>query len=157
MDFEAYGLVLAIHSTLRWVVLGAGFVASAAAWAGRLGSRSWTDTTTGAGRAFAVMMDLQLAVGLVLYVALSPTVATGLRNVSWGMADVQHRFWMVEHPAAMILALVLAHIGAAKSRRRAGADGHRGAAWYFTFAVLLVAALVPWPFLDYGRPLLPSW
>jgi hypothetical protein len=102
-------------------------------------------------------MDLQLAVGLVLYVALSPTVATGLRNVSWAMADVQYRFWMVEHPAAMILALVLAHIGAAKSRHRAGADGYRGAVWYFTFAFLLVAALVPWPFLDYGRPLLPSW
>ena len=157
MDFEAYGLVLAIHSTLRWVVLGAGLLASAAAWAGRLGSRSWTDTATGAGRAFAVAMDLQLAVGLVLYVALSPTVVSGLRNVSGAMADAQHRFWMVEHPAAMILALVLAHVGVAKSRRRAGGDGHRQAAWFFTVAFLLVAAVVPWPFLDYGRPLLPSW
>jgi len=55
MDFEAYGLVLAIHSTLRWVAIGAGVVAAAAAWAGRLGSSSWADTTSGAGRAFAAM------------------------------------------------------------------------------------------------------
>lgn len=157
MDFEAYGLVLAIHSTLRWVVLLAGLVASASAWAGRLGSTSWTDSTTGTGRIFAVAMDLQLAVGLVLYLALSPTVASGLSNASAAMGDAQHRFWMVEHPAAMILALVLAHIGVAKSRRRSATDEPRTPAWHFTIAVLIVAAMVPWPFLDYGRPLLPSW
>jgi uncharacterized Tic20 family protein len=125
MDFEAYGLVLAIHSTLRWVVLVGGLVAAAAAWAARFGARSWTDTTTAAGRAFAVAMDLQFVVGLVLYVVLSPTVAAGLRNMSGAMGDAHHRFWMLEHPAAMILALVLAHIGVAQNsclparRRRA--------------------------------------
>ena len=157
MDFEAYGLVLAIHSTLRWVALGAGVVAAAAAWAGRLGSSSWADTTSCAGRAFAVTMDLQLVVGLVLYLALSPAVASGLGNMSGAMADSQHRFWMVEHPAAMIVALVLAHIGVAKSRHRSGAEGRGQSAWYFTLAVLLVVAVLPWPFLDYGRPLMPSW
>jgi uncharacterized Tic20 family protein len=158
MDFEAYGLVLAIHSTLRWVVLGAGLLAAAAAWASRFGSKSWTDTTAGAGRAFAVAMDLQLVVGLLLYVVLSPTVAGRLGDLSGAMGDAQHRFWMVEHPAAMIVALVLAHIGVAKSRRavRAG-DGPGPSAWYFTLAFLLVVAVLPWPFLEYGRPLLPSW
>jgi hypothetical protein len=73
------------------------------------------------------------------------------------MADSQHRFWMLEHPAAMIAALVLAHVGVAKSTRRAGTDGHRQAAWYFTIAFLLVVAVLPWPFLDHGRPLMPSW
>jgi len=158
MDFEAYGLVLGIHSTLRWVVLGAGLLAAAAAWASRFGSKSWTDTTTAAGRAFAVAMDLQLVVGLLLYVVLSPTVAAGLGDMSGAMGDAQHRFWMVEHPAAMILALVLAHIGAAKSRRAVRAEGGAGpSAWYFTLAFLLVVAVLPWPFLDHGRPLLPSW
>ena len=157
MDFEAYGLVLAIHSTLRWVALGAGVVAAAAAWGGRLGSSSWADTTAASGRAFAVTMDLQLVVGLVLYLALSPTVASGLGNMSGAMADSQHRFWMVEHPAAMIAALVLAHIGVARSRRRSGAEERGQGAWHFTLAVLLVIAVLPWPFLNYGRPLLPSW
>jgi hypothetical protein len=158
MDFEAYGLVLAIHSTLRWVALAAGVVATAAAWGSRLGSSSWADTTSGAGRAFAVAMDLQLVVGLVLYVVLSPSVAAGLGNMSGAMADSQHRFWMIEHPAAMILALVLAHVGAAKSRRAVRTeDGTDPSAWYFTLALLLVVAVLPWPFFDYGRPLLPNW
>ena len=157
MDFEAYGLVLGLHSTLRWVVVGTGVAAAAAAWAARLGSRSWTDTTLAMGRTFAVTMDLQLVVGLILYLALSPTVASGLSNVSGAMSDAQHRFWMLEHPAAMIAALVFAHVGVAKSTRRAGTDGHRQAAWYFTIAFLLVVAVLPWPFLDHGRPLMPSW
>jgi hypothetical protein len=158
MDFEAYGLVLAAHSTLRWVVLVAGLVAAVASWAARFGVKSWTDTTTSAGRVFAVAMDLQLVVGLVLYVVLSPTVAAGLGDMSGAMGDAQHRFWMVEHPAAMILALVLAHVGAAKSRRAVRAeDGPGPSAWYFTLALLLVVAVLPWPFLTYGRPLMPSW
>ena len=157
MDFEAYGVVLGLHSTLRWVAVGAGVVAAAAAWAARLGARSWTDTTLAAGRTFAVTMDLQAVVGLVLYLALSPTVASGLGNVSGAMSDASHRFWMLEHPAAMIAALVLAHVGVAKARRARPSDGSGPAAWYFTLAIVFVLAVLPWPFLDYGRPLLPSW
>ena len=157
MDFEAYGLVLGLHSTLRWVVVGTGVAAAAAAWAARLGSRSWTDTTLAMGRTFAVTMDLQLVVGLILYLALSPTVASGLGNISGAMGDAPHRFWMIEHPAAMLVALVLAHVGVAKARRARPSDGPGPAAWYFTLAIVLVLAVLPWPFLDYGRPLLPSW
>jgi hypothetical protein len=157
MDFEAYGLVLGLHSTLRWVAVGAGVAAAAAAWAARLGSRSWTDTTLAMGRTFAVTMDLQLVVGLILYLALSPTVASGLSNVSGAMIDAQHRFWMLEHPAAMVIALVLAHVGVATARRARPSDGPGPAAWYFTLAIVLVLAVLPWPFLGYGRPLLPSW
>jgi uncharacterized Tic20 family protein len=156
MDFGSYGQVLAVHSTLRWVVLAAGFVATAASWAGRLGSKSWVDTTAGAGRVFAVAMDLQLVAGLVLYLVLSPAVTAGLANIGAAMEDRHQRFWMAEHPAAMILALVLAHIGALKSRQAAGA-GHRQASWYFTLAFLLIVAALPWPFRDYGRPLMPNW
>ena len=36
-------------------------------------------------------------------------------------------------------------------------DGHRQAAWYFTIAMMLVVAALPWPFTHYGRPLLPKW
>jgi uncharacterized Tic20 family protein len=157
MDFEAYGVVLAIHSTLRWIALGAGLVAAATTWLRRLGSKSWTDTASAAGRAFAVTLDLQLVVGIVLYLVLSPTVAAGLSNMSAAMGDAHHRFWMVEHPAAMIVALVLAHIGVAKARRATRTDEPGPAAWLFTAAFLIVVSLVPWPFLNYGRPLLPSW
>jgi hypothetical protein len=157
MDFGSYGLVLAIHSALRWIVLTAGVIATLASWAGRVGSKSWTDTTAAAGRAFAVSMDLQLVVGLVLYLVLSPTVASGRANLAAAMDDNQQRFWMIEHPAAMIAALVLAHVGVLRSMRVARTDDHRQPTWHFTLALLLVLAALPWPFLEYGRPLLPSW
>lgn len=157
MDFEAYGVALALHSTLRWVAVAAGLLAATSAWAARLGSRSSSDTTLAAGRAFAVTLDLQLVIGLILYLALSPTVASGLSNVSAAMSDAQHRFWMIEHPVAMVVALVLAHIGVARARRVRSNDEPGPSAWYFTLAILLVLAVLPWPFLDYGRPLMPSW
>lgn len=157
MDFEAYGLVLGLHSTLRWVVVGAGILAAAAAWAARLGSKPWSETTLAIGRSFAVAMDLQAAIGVILYLALSPTVAASLRDISGAMGDAQHRFWMLEHPAATMAALVLAHIGVVKARRARPSDEPGPAAWYFTLAILLVLAVLPWPFLDHGRPLLPSW
>jgi hypothetical protein len=102
-------------------------------------------------------MDFQLVVGLILYLALSPTVASGLGDISGAMGDAQHRFWMLEHPAAMMAALVLAHVGVVKARRARPSDEPGPAAWYFTLAIVLVLAVLPWPFLDYGRPLLPSW
>jgi uncharacterized Tic20 family protein len=157
MDFGNYGFVLGVHSTLRWLVVVAGLVATVAAWSGRLGSRSWADSTTAAGRVFALAMDLQFVVGAVLYTALSPAVAASMRNAANAMQDAQQRFWMVEHPAAMILALVFAHVGVIKAKRPAGSDAHRQAARYFTLALLLVLAALPWPFLTHGRPLLPSW
>jgi hypothetical protein len=64
---------------------------------------------------------------------------------------------MIEHPAAMVVALVLAHIGVARARRVRSSDEPGPSAWYFTLAILLVLAVLPWPFLDYGRPLMPSW
>jgi hypothetical protein len=45
----------------------------------------------------------------------------------------------------------------AKARKSRPADDPGPEAWLFTVAVLLIVLVLPWPFLDYGRPLLPSW
>lgn len=55
----------------------------------------------------------------------------------------------------MLVAVVLAHVGRALSRRVTETqDKHRRAAIFFGLAVVALLIAIPWPFLPYGRPLL---
>jgi len=157
MDTGGYGFVLAAHSTLRWLILAAGIVATVRTWSGRFGRRSRTRTDSLAARVFVTGMDIQLVVGVLLYGVFSPVVAAAMSRTAIAMQNRGLRFWMVEHPLAMIVAVALAHVGWLKAKRTTGPDAHRQASLYFTLAVLIVLASIPWPFFSYGRALLPSW
>jgi hypothetical protein len=64
------------------------------------------------------------------------------------------RFFTLEHPSLMLIAIVLAHVGRVRIRRRPdGADRHRQALWFFGVAMVLILIGIPWPFLSYGRSL----
>ena len=67
------------------------------------------------------------------------------------MGDAGARFYLVEHSVVMLVALGLAHAGRSLSKK-AEVDGrkHMRAAIFFTIALLLVLALIPW-----NRPLFP--
>ena len=71
------------------------------------------------------------------------------------MRDSVARFWAVEHAFGMLAALALAHIGRSRIHKT-GNDGkrHKLAAIFFTLALLLVLASIPWPNMPYGRALL---
>jgi hypothetical protein len=60
------------------------------------------------------------------------------------------RFWTVEHLFSMLLAVALVHIGVARARK-----GKGGVAVLYLLALLAILVGIPWPFLPYGRPLIP--
>jgi hypothetical protein len=146
-----YDIVLTLHSLLRWVVIlfGLWAVVAAAAAASR---RSWTPGEARPGLLFMIALDLQLLLGLALYVGLSPTTRNALQDFGVAMQTGTLRFWAVEHPALMLVAVVLAHVGRSATRY-AGSDraGGRARLW---FGLALVALLLatPWPFMPNGRP-----
>ena len=133
-----YPATLLLHSWLRWVVIVLGLVAiaRAAAAGGRRDSFALL---------FTVALDIQFLLGILLYVALSPMTRAAMHNMGAAMHTSALRFWAVEHPFAMVLALALAHVGRSRPRR---------AALFFTLAVVLILIGLPWPPLPYGRPLL---
>jgi hypothetical protein len=148
-----YILMIAIHSWIRWAVLLFGMIAIARAIAGRSG-RPWTSGDDRAGMLFITALDLQVLVGLLLYFALSPISLQGLRDMGAAMSNASLRFWTVEHPAQMILGVVLAHIGRARTRRTTDAvKRHRAALIFFTLAILVILLSIPWPGREIGRPL----
>ncbi len=148
-----YGYVLVLHSLVRWIVVILGVVAVVRALRGQAGRRRWTPVDENVGLGFTVALDVQLLLGLVLFVFLSPITTRAIHDIATTMRTHALRFWTLEHPLLMVAAVVLAHV--ARVRIRGTSDSllrYRAAATFFGLAVLLVLAGMPWRFLPYGRP-----
>ena len=146
-----YSAVLILHSWVRWLVLLAGIVALVRA----IGAgRTWTPAHDRATLLYTVALDVQFLLGLLLYVALSPTVGLAFRNMGVAMQTTAIRFFVVEHVVGMVLALAVAHVARIRIRKAApDAKGHT-AAIFVGASLLLIVLAMPWPGLPYGRPLL---
>jgi len=148
--------VVFIHSILRWVVLLS--VVARAAFAGYsvATKRSYEKRDRVVGLVATIAVDVQVLVGLLLYTVLSGTMQAAMGNLGDVMKNREWRFWVVEHPVAMILAVVFVHVGQIRVRKAADGKKQGTALLWFTLALLVLLVGIPWPFLPYGRPLLPT-
>ena len=152
-----YTVILSLHSVLRWLVLVAVVAVVVRAALGWFGKRPWARLDDRLGLLYTGLMDAQLLVGLVLYVFLSPLTQAAFANLSAAMQEPTLMFFAVEHIFTMVVAVVLAHVGRALSRRAAEGAKHQRAAIWYTLSFLAILVAIPWPFLAYGRPLNPFW
>ena len=149
-----YSPLLTLHSLLRWLVLAAALIAVIRAIAGAAGRRPWTPSDNRSGLWFTISLDIQLLLGLILYVALSPITTEAFRDFGAAMRNSALRFWAVEHLTGMVVALALAHIGRVRIRRSASdAAKHRTAAIFFGLALVAILVSIPWPGMPNGRVL----
>ena len=147
-----YSTVLLIHSWVRWLAIVAAMGATLAVVRGKVeGDRSIADRW---GMLLVTALDVQLLLGLLLYLVVSPNMAEIRAHFGEAMRISQLRFWAVEHLTAMLVAVVLAHVGRVLGRkaRTPGAKRARLMACYGV-ATLLILIGTPWPGLVYGRPL----
>lgn len=150
-----YLLTLAIHSLLRWAVLATGIAAFARGLAGVRARRAWTAADNRAGLWFVIAMDVQLLLGLALYLRLSPLTQAALQDFGAAMRNSTLRFWAVEHLVGMLVALALVHVGRVRIRKTTDAvRRHRVAAMFFGLALLAILLTIPWPGMPTARPLL---
>ena len=152
-----YEPLLIIHSYLRWVVLILAVVSLYSAGTGWLGGRRWRSSDEARHKGFIFALDLQLLVGGVLYVFLSPTTQAAFADFGAAMKDGVARYWGLEHAVMMFLAVAAAHIGKAMSGRREGSDRHQPMAIGVVVFLLLVLAAFPWPGAPHGRPFFPGF
>lgn len=147
-----YAFVLGLHNIVRWLALILGIVAALLAWIGWLGKQDWKPLNGKLGSYFAISVDVQFLLGLVLYLFLSPLTRSALQNFSAAMGASDLRFFALEHPFYMILALVFAHLGSILPRRVEEPPAKfRRAAILISLAVLLILLGTPWL-----RPLFPG-
>jgi hypothetical protein len=150
----AYGIVLIIHSWLRWAALALGIAATVNAFVNR--SRH---TSPIPGRRWDVLfmaaVDFQVLFGLALYFGLSPFTSEGFNDFRAALRNPGLRFWMVEHAAAMLTAVVLVRAGRVLAINAKTPDRQRlSRGICFALSVVAMAVGIPWPGLDNGRPLL---
>lgn len=149
-----YSPLLLLHSWLRWAVLLTGIFAVIRAFSGTNGRQPWTAADAKAGLLFIISLDLQLLVGLALYLVFSPTVQAAFGNIGAAMKDSAYRFYVVEHLGGMLVAIALAHVGRARSKKGlTDAARFKAAAIFYTIALLIILASIPWPGMAAGRPL----
>jgi len=142
-----YSIVLFAHSLVRWAVLLAAVWATMAALSGLRSQRAWTRKARVPGVVLAAVADLQLLLGLALWLALSPHAIT---------AAGRSHYWSYAHPLAGIVVVVLVHVGSVRVRRMLDdAARWRTAARFYGAALVVVVLAVPWPLLGMGRSLLP--
>ncbi|HKP54286.1 MAG TPA: hypothetical protein VJ183_16745 [Chloroflexia bacterium] len=124
------------HSIFRWVVLLTAIGALALSILAASGSRPWDAVTDRFSLFFTIAMDVQLLVGLGLWVV----------EQRWTINDT-FLAWL--HPMLMIAAVGLAHVGRVRADRVEG-DRQRGtqAALFFGASLVVVILAIPlssWP------------
>lgn len=136
---------LHLHDTLRWLLLLCLVTTLVKYLIGWFGNQPWKKTDNLMGIIFTSLMDLQLLVGLVLYFFLSPITKFAFSDFGAAMKDSELRFYAVEHFLMMLVAVVLVHIGRAKSKK-ASTDiaKFRKATIFFGLALVIMLAAIPW-------------
>ena len=146
-----YELTLMLHSVVRWVIVIAGIAVVIKAFAGWFGDRNWTSSDDRLAMLFTTFLDLNVLLGIFLYLILSPITRGAFQNMGDAMKNSNVRFFTVEHMLLMIVAVVLAHIGRSRAKKAADDKGKfKQAAIFYTIAMVLILLAIPWPFLSSG-------
>lgn len=148
-----------LHNILRWVILIlllASVIKSYSGWNSKktftAGDRKlWTFTMIAA--------HITLLLGLYQWL-FSSRFGMLVKEVPEGtsvMKDAVLRFFWIEHPLLMIIAIVLITLGRGMAKKPVpDAVKYKKAFWFFFVALILVLIAIPWPFREIGRPLLPG-
>ena len=90
-----------VHTVWRWVMLAVALVTVVKALIGWLGKQPWSKLDDRLGMFFTIAVDIQFLLGLILWFVgpFQITNAAALMQTELG------RFYMIEHPVLMLIAL----------------------------------------------------
>lgn len=136
---------LHLHDTLRWLLLLSLVVTLIKYLVGWMGNQPWKKSDNVLGIVVTSLMDLQLLIGLVLYFFLSPITKLAMSDFGAAMKDSGLRFYAVEHFLMMLIAVILVHIGRAKSKKaKTDLGKFRIATIFYLCALVLILVAIPW-------------
>jgi len=136
---------LHLHDTLRWLLLLSLVITLVKYISGWLGNQPWKKTDNILGIVFTSLMDIQLLTGLVLYFFLSPITKLAMSDFGAAMKDPGLRFYAVEHFSMMLIAVILVHIGRAKSKKaKTDSAKFKTSSIFFLIALVVILAAIPW-------------
>jgi Na+-driven multidrug efflux pump len=153
----AYEITLIAHSYLRWLVVLTSFFLCVRSFMAWRSGRNWDQADERLHVALVATFDMQFAIGLLLYVVLSPLLWAFFTDLGNNIKDPTLRFFGMEHVIAMLAATAIVHVGRVQSKHATTDSLRQRRVWTTTlFALLIICAAIPWPGMSYGRPLLRS-
>lgn len=151
--------LLHLHNFMRWVILILLLISIVKAYTGWRNKKAFSQADKKLWLFTMISAHITLLLGLYQagfgrYGMFSTSLPDGISL----MKDKFYRFFWVEHPVSMILAIVLITLGYGMAKKTMRDDlKYKTAFWYFLMALILIVAAVPWPFREIvGRPLLPG-
>ncbi len=129
---------LDFHTVWRWVMLVVALVTVLKALIGWTRKQPWTRLDDQLGMLFTITVDIQFLLGFILWFA-GPVKIT---DASALMSSPLARFYLVEHPVLMLIALALAHIGRSRSRKAETAiQKHKQAVIFYLLSFLFIVLI----------------
>jgi hypothetical protein len=147
-----------LHNLLRWVILVLLIVSIVRSYAGWKQRKVFTERDRKIWLFTLISCHLTLLTGLIQLLFGRYGIFSGLPPGVSLMKDKFYRFYWIEHPFAMIIAIALVTAMYRLAKKQIGdMVKFRRAFWFFLVALLLILAAVPWPFREIvGRPLIPG-
>lgn len=150
-----HAIVLVVHGALRWGVLALGVAAFLRCLGAARARRPYGPADAKLVSAFLSVFDLQLTLGLAMWLGVSPLGVRMFANASHAMKTSSLRFFMIEHVFGMLVAATILHVGTARAKKAADDAGRfRRTAIAIGVGFLVLFGSIPWPFFPYARPLL---
>lgn len=119
--------LITVHSWVRWLVLAA-LVAGVVVGVLRYRKQAtWQESIYQLG---VMTVDIQVAIGIVVWI----------ERKGWNSTF----FFKVLHPAFMLLALAIAHLGLALAKRRNDTRSYVLVGGSYLMSLLLIVAAIPW-------------
>lgn len=158
MNAEMYNFLLHVHSITRWIILLLLVIAIFNSLVA--GKRPWIRTDARTGTILMIFADLMLVIGFVQWYwgPKGYKLIEAAGGMSAAMKDSFTRFFSIEHPLMMLLAIVFIHIGKSQARKPISDKAkHTRTVILYLIALIIILAAIPWPFRQVGQLGGSSW
>ncbi|MBC8046219.1 MAG: hypothetical protein H7Y00_05440 [Fimbriimonadaceae bacterium] len=152
-----YAISLSIHSVLRY------FVLIFLIYAIVTSRKTWKSTNGLFNKKPAffsmITIDIMFLVGVYMWGVNFLNVTSNFENSKRLIkAPYDIRFQLFDHPIMMTIAIILVHIGYARSKK-AASDQLKGKNIFifYLIALIIIIVAIPWPFLHRGASWGPSF
>ncbi len=131
--------MLHAHSGFRWIALILIIITVVKAFKGIKNAEDYTIKNKMLALGTLIVFHLQFLIGFSLYF-------TGAKTKFFDMSQ-PFRFYTIEHPLMMIIAIILVTMGYSKSKKEEYANKKfRKILIFYTVALIIVLTAIPWPF-----------
>jgi hypothetical protein len=137
-----------LHNFLRWVILLLLIVAIFRHLSGMTGKKPFTNGDRKTGTWLMITANVEFVLGLIQWFIgdWGYRLLENADGMGAVMKNASSRFWVIEHPIGMLIAVALISIGRGVAKKNIpDVNKHKRAFWLFLIALIVIIVSVPWP------------